>query len=638
MASKNIYMVQVGFAFDKSLYLPYAVGCLAAYSQADAFLKSEYRFKELIYKRDRLDDVVFRLDKPYLVAFSNYIWNFEYNKALAAKIKAAYPDCTILFGGHNVSRSAELLNEPYVDILMFGEGEIPFARLLTALAKGENLSTVTNIAYRENGKTLVTPQENFDSLDTFPSPFLSGVFDEIIAAAPDTDFLTVLETNRGCPFSCAYCDWCVCKKVRFFPLEKVKAEIEWLSAHKIEYCFCADSNFGMFKRDEEIVDCIVAAKEKNGYPKVFRPCYAKDSDERVFAISQKLNKYGMDKGATMAYQTLNNQALENINRKNLTLEHFSSLLNMYNQNNIPTYSELILGLPGETYESFSQGICTLLEAGGHNSLSVYYCEMLPNAPMADKEYIEKHKIKTATVGFNHIHSAAHEEEVDEKSTLIIETATMSHDMWIKSNIFSVCVQCFHNLGLLRCFALYLRNEKNISYYDFYNALVSELYSSKDTLANRIFKEIADKLRDSENGQWNYKNELFGEAEWFLEEGAFLELAQRLDVFYEEITPFLKSFDIDETVFDELMKYQREILRLPAKAEIICESDFDFYNYFRRIYTGEYNPLEAKKNTVSVRFDDNITEWRDYAREIVWYGRRKGATLATNGRYRLEQTF
>jgi hypothetical protein len=92
----------------------------------------------------------------------------------------------------------------------------------------------------------------------------------------------------------------------------------------------------------------------------------------------------------MAYQTLCDDALKNINRKNLTMEHFSDLMASYTEANIPTYSELILGLPGETAESFCQGLCKLLRAGQHNSISVYYCELLPNAPMCEPEYMKKY--------------------------------------------------------------------------------------------------------------------------------------------------------------------------------------------------------------------------------------------------------
>ena len=385
---KNIYFVQVGFEFDGSVYLPCAAGALIAYAKQFAEINENYTFPAIIYQREKLQTALDKIKDPFMVAFSCAVWNMEYNKALAKLVKAKYPHCHIHFGGHSVSEEGELLeNEPYIDSLMFGEGEQPFAAMLRALPG--DLSGVKNIAYRgADGETVQTPREYYDDISGYPSPYLSGIFDSILAENPGTSFLSVLETNRGCPYSCAYCDWCAGKKMRFFPMERVKADIDWLAEHKIEYCFCADSNFGMFTRDVEIARYLIESKKKRGYPQVFRPCYEKNSAERVFQICAALNSVQMDKGATLAYQTLSAEALKNIGRQNLTMEHFASLMQMYNGAGIPTYSELILGLPGETKESFCRGLCKLLESGQHNSVSVYYCEMLPNSELATKKNIE----------------------------------------------------------------------------------------------------------------------------------------------------------------------------------------------------------------------------------------------------------
>lgn len=458
---KNVYFVQVGFEFDGSVYLPYAVGTIIAYCKENPQIKSEYAFPEIIFKREKLSSAMDKIRSPFMVAFSCSVWNMEYNKALAKRIKEKYPQCIIVFGGHSVSEDGKLLEaESYIDILMFGEGETVFSKLLLNLSKGD-FKVTSDIAYRENGSIIRTDRTLCEDLSELPSPYLSGIFDKIIEENKGMEFLSVLETNRGCPYSCAYCDWCAGKKMRFFPIEKVQKEIQWLSENKIAYCFCADSNFGMFDRDIEIADMLIEAKKKNGYPEVFRPCYEKNSDERVFRICSVLNSVGMDKGATMAYQTLSDEALKNIGRKNLTMEHFSSLMKKYNEAGIPTYSELILGLPGETKESFCKGMCRLLENGQHNSLSVYHCEALPNSDLTEPSYVEKHKIEIIKVAFNHIHSAAKkDEEVKEYSYLVRSTATLSREDWVYANLFSVCLQCFHSLGILRYLAMYLSETKS----------------------------------------------------------------------------------------------------------------------------------------------------------------------------------
>ncbi len=627
---KKVYFVQAGFAFDKSVYLPYATGCLAAYSLQFEDFRRAYEIGGFFYKRENTDDIIARMDNPCVAAFSNYAWNVEFNKALSKKIKERYPECVIIFGGHSVRNdSTELLEEcDWIDYLIFGEGEETFYRLLMSVENAEDVTAVKNIACRNNGKAICTQRSGCPDISDFPSPYLTGLFEEI-TKTETVELLTVIETNRGCPYKCAYCDWSAKSKVRFFPMEKVKAELEWLADHKIEYCFCADANFGMFRRDVEIADYCIELKKTTGYPDVFRPCYAKENDENVFEICSKFNEYHIDKGATMAYQSLSDDALRNVNRKNLTVEHFADIVKKYNQAKIPTYSELILGLPGETYDSFCDGLCRLLDAGQHNSVSVYHCEVLPNSIMGDPEYIEKFGIRSKKVKFNHIHSAEAQEEVPEYSEIVMETATMSKEMWVKSNLFSVTLQCFHSLGLLRCFAVYAHYEKGMSYREFYNRLFEFALSDRDTVFGKVLARYEDRLTHSLEGDWNYHNPVFGNIVWFFEEGMFLECMYNYDLFETQIEPFLRSLNIDKDVFEELRKYQKSVLRRPDKAGEKLTLRYNFTKYFDDIYSGNNNPLE--KTTVTVEFIENrvFEDWYSFAKNIVWFGRRKGATMYTS---------
>lgn len=622
---KNIYFVQVGFEFDGSVYLPYAAGTIIAYCKGQDAINNKYDFPDIIYKREKLADALERLDNPYIVAFSCSVWNTEYNKALARLVKEKNPGCTIVFGGHSVSRDATFLDEKYIDILMFGEGERTFAKLLLSL-DANSLDDTPDIAYRKDGAVVSTDAAPAQSLEKLPSPYLTGVFDKIISNNSGTDFLAVLETNRGCPYSCAYCDWCAGKKMRFFPLEKVMDEINWLSENKIAYCFCADSNFGMFDRDVEIAKALIAAKKRNGYPEVFRPCYEKNSDERVFEICSALNSVGMDKGATMAYQTLCDDALRNIGRKNLTMEHFSSLMKKYNEAGIPTYSELILGLPGETKESFCRGICRLLENGQHNSLSVYHCEALPNSELTEPEYIKKHGIEIMKVAFNHIHSAADKaEEIKEYSYLVRSTATLSREDWVYANLFSVCVQCFHSLGVLRFFAMYLHNEGKCDYFSFYTGLLDFILNSEGKL-KKLWAGFRYKYETSLAGDWNYYNEKFGNVTWFFEEGAFIEIVTDYGEMLAELQAYIAGFDAPVELVNEICTYQKLLLRKPY--DTVCSADFtyDLRSYFESITKGSEAELVKKDISVTVTPKVNYPTVADYAKETVWFGRRRGATI------------
>lgn len=625
---RNIYFVEAGFSFDKDVYLPYATGTIAAYLKSKGCFDEKFNLAGFIYRREQTDSIIENLDNPYIVGFSCCIWNQQFNLTLAKKIKDKFPECKIIFGGHNITSDSRFLHlYTFIDILITGEGETIFYDILNRIDSPDLIRT-SNIIFRYNGNIVYTQSAPPPDTECLPSPYLTGIFNEILKKENHSGLLCILETTRGCPYSCSYCDWCAGKKVRKFPLEKIFAEISWFAEQKIEYCFCADSNFGIFDRDVDIAAFIAETKEKHGYPAVFRSSFAKESNKNVFRISEILNKARMDKGATLAYQTLSEDALKNINRKNLTLEHFSTLLNKYNEAGIPTYSELILGLPGETRESFCNGICKILESGQHNSLSVYYLELLPNSEMSKKAYMNRHGIRSVQVEFNHMHSIKKKNEIAEYSNLVQSTATMSKKDWVYCNLFSVCVQCFHSLGLLRYIAMYLRYEHNISYYTFYTSLLEFIINSESTVANRLFTEFSNRLSSSLCGEWNYTNADFGEVSWAFEEGAYLELLRSYDKMLCELSPFFKDFFNDNDFLNELMHYQTASLRKPSCPSRKFIFSYDFGAYFEHIYRN--TPCELKKENAEYEFIDHKTysDWKSFAKEIVWFGRRKGATIIT----------
>ncbi|MGN0635339.1 MAG: hypothetical protein ACI4I5_03870, partial [Acutalibacteraceae bacterium] len=115
---KKVYFVQANMTYGKAVYLPYATGCLAAYAWQFETIRNAFEIGAFFYERESPDRVLAKMEQPYLVAFSCYTWTFEYNKVLAQKIKARYPQCRIVFGGHNVSENNDILSDlPYVDFL-----------------------------------------------------------------------------------------------------------------------------------------------------------------------------------------------------------------------------------------------------------------------------------------------------------------------------------------------------------------------------------------------------------------------------------------------------------------------------------------------------------------------------------------
>ncbi len=631
---KNVYFAQPSNKLPGSVYLPYSVGTIAAYSWQFEEIRSAYHLGEFIFIQEDIQQVIERLENPFLIGFSCYMWNTEYNLSLAREIKKKWPECIILCGGPDIPESTDYLEKySFIDILISGEGEISFKKLLTALDKNTSLESVENISFRKDGKIISTPRKRPDDLSQFPSPYVSGMFDSIInnPEHKDMKFDVIFETNRGCPHSCVFCYWGYCEnKFRTFPIERVKAEIDWFAEHKIGFCFCADGNFGMLERDEEIADYIIEKKKLCGYPVKLESIAAKNKNERVFRINYKLSQAGLNNGVSIACQSLSPEVLKNIGRKNMSFEELSNTFRQYSQAGIPTYTDLILGLPGDTYKSFCESLFGVIEAGQHSIIQIFPFEMLPNTAMYTQEFIDKYKVKTVKSRLCLSRGKCNDtDSLGSRSEIIVETNTMSRNDWRNAFRLSTLVQGFHCMGLLTYIAVYLRREKNISYYDFYTKLY-DWSESKETFIKSITDRVCRSLDGFLEGKGNlgFSDEALGDVYWQFQEGQFFFAVTELEQFFEEIKDFSEIFNPDPEVFDDVLRYQKEMMVTPYSKERTVEFRYNWKKYFEDICdTSVRNPIQE---TLRLHFrNENFADLCDYAEKIVWKGKRQRKMLALN---------
>ena len=264
-------------------------------------------------------------------------------------------------------------------------------------------------------------------------------------------------------------------------------------------------------------------------------------------------------------------------------------------------------------------------------MTVYECQVYPNTRMGNEEYRNKHGIKISRIPLLGIHYNPEFCGVDEYLNVITETATMPKGDWVKACMFSVILQTFHHLGLIRYFALYLRYEKNVSYYDFYNSLFDYIYNQDKGFLNKFFVELYRRKADTKTADWTYKRDVFGTTGWYFEEGAFLEMAYHSEEFWESIRHFLDKQNIEKEIFDELFAYQKALVRTPQVDEIKIVSEYNFYKYFEAIDEGNKITLEKKPCTLEIKSSRSVSDWEEYAREIIWFGKRYNATIMVNPR-------
>ena len=451
----NVYLFQpqysVEFRKETNYWLPYSAGCLWSYASQFSEITENFDLKELIFKRDPHQAVLDRLDNPKLCGFSCYTWNEYYCIELAKKIKQHWPDCIIVFGGPQAGE--RMSGYDFIDSVVLSEGELAFTELLKTIIAGETIKSVY-------------PRSRLKDLD-IPSPYITGVFDKIVNEHPDAIWAMTLETNRGCPYACTFCDWggLTYSKVAKFKLGRIIDEMSWAAKNRVAYIFNADANFGIFKeRDLEIAKIIRQAAD-NSRIETVNLQYAKNSTETVFEIARIMGP--LSRGVTFSMQSMHDLTLDAIKRKNMETNNISYLLELSRKYDISTYSELILGLPEETKESWITGLNQLLELGQHQAIDAWLCQLFTNSELATEESRRKYEISTVMVK-DYMSLGKNDEDIPESIEIINSTNTMTTEEMIDCYMYSWMIIQFHTMGYTQIIAKYARNIAGIAYRTFYD--------------------------------------------------------------------------------------------------------------------------------------------------------------------------
>ena len=643
MKKCEVYFNEFNVLMENAVYLPLVSGLLQSYAQIIPQIRENYQFMPFLFIRDELDKILSQYHNPTVAAFSVSMWNANLSMEIARQVKKKFPDCLTVFGGPHIPYDAEEFFEkyPFVDITVRGDGEQTFANILLRFLESRDFKDIPGISYRDKeGRYIKSPVEHTPAkdLDIYPLPYLTGVFDEAMAKNKDIDFQAIVETNRGCPFLCAFCFWGqggLNTRFRFFSPETIAKTADWLGQHKIKYVFCADLNFGMFKRDPELAHYFVNAKLKYGYPEKFRVCYGKNAEESVYETAKLLAEHGLAKTITLARQSNDKETLKNIRRSNIRLEVYNNLQRRYHSEEMSTYTELILGLPGETYETFIKGLEEIMQNIINNQVFIYHCQVLPNTELAKKEYIQRYGIVTRSVPLNEVHAAVRPLELTtEYEDIVIATNSMPVEDWKKASVVSWVTQLFH--GLKACFYItnYLVDRFHIKYMEFFEYVAQMKMSERLKVIRKeiqIFHDAAEALIHG-NSRCRALED-FGSIYWEPEEASFLSIAENKNQFYSEMFELVKEFlasidaEYDEEELKEVVRYQQ--VRFPDYYPIKTQK-YDFtYNipeYFDTYFHENHCQLtKVPQSMFLADAKDFQGDKKIFAREIILYGRKNNKT-------------
>ena len=243
-----------------------------------------------------------------------------------------------------------------------------------------------------NGHELVFQEPDLiATLDDIPSPYLNGMLDQFLEAG----LLPLFETNRGCPFKCRYCVWGLTdyNKVHLFSLERVFKEMDYVSRKfpNIPAWIIADANFGLLPRDIQIAEKIRQIRKENLTLRTVITWESKNTTQRNLEIARLLvDKQGY---VLMAIQTFDETALIEINRKNINSEEMLSHIGTFQQNGTQVVTNILSGLPGESYIGHLQPLRKCFEYGFDN-IGIFSTILLPGSELESQALRDKYQIRT----------------------------------------------------------------------------------------------------------------------------------------------------------------------------------------------------------------------------------------------------
>jgi radical SAM superfamily enzyme YgiQ (UPF0313 family) len=388
MTKVRVSLVDQGVWKMDTVSMPLSLGYIKATAYADPGIRSAADIKICSFRgSDTASEIIHSLltqAPPDILAFSVFGWNLYRFAAVAEVYRQLKPDGWIVMGGTHVANQAERLCRlfPAIDIIANGEGEFIFRDILQAylggLSKSE-LDHIPGISFQRDGRVVTTPERaRIANLNDIPSPFLEGILPYRDKYGKAIYSVVLLETNRGCPYSCAFCYWggAIGQKVRAFSHERLREELNLFAREGVESIALCDANLGMLPGDEAFIDHVIRVKERYGYPLNIESSWAKNKGERFFKIVRKMKQAGLKSSFTLALQSLEDKALENMHRKNMKLNEFEDLARWLQAEGLDTYAELIWGLPGETADTFIEGYDRISELV--SKIAIYPHLILPN--------------------------------------------------------------------------------------------------------------------------------------------------------------------------------------------------------------------------------------------------------------------
>jgi radical SAM superfamily enzyme YgiQ (UPF0313 family) len=467
---------------DHGQALPLNIGYLGACLKKDIPQAKVELFKD----PQKLYDALLEAPENYAcLALSNYAWNFNLDRHFLQMAKLKNPDILTVMGGPNIDTCSDAETEallrdlPGLDLYILGEGEYAFSRLMKSVRDGaRDIELILQdmpgsvIGLDKTKRRMIRGSCDDDiapcDLSTLPSPYLTGTLDEFLK---DPRMVPVIETSRGCPYTCAYCCWgtAINSRVRPFDTDTVIEELRYISLkskNPLKALYIADANFGILKRDIEIAHAIKAMNLRDGSHRNIYVFFAKNINDRTMEIAETLKELT---DVAMSKQTLDPDVLEIIGRKNIPDKDYERALKDLKRIGVRVFCELIYGLPGESSESFLQGLEKMYQEGV--AIAIYPLLLIKGSKINSRAFRKEYGIRSAfrimpryTGSFRDINSLEYEEIL------------VSHSRLPESDFFRIRLIVFLHILFLQKMFLELKvysHETRLNMASFFRFMIAD---------------------------------------------------------------------------------------------------------------------------------------------------------------------
>ena len=574
--------------------------------------------------------------KPDIIGISNYVWNSGLANAICKYAKKLNPNTLTILGGpefpagtgairiDNTPKDATydkcfnyLTERPDVDYFAYSDGEVAFLEVvenfiknnfLVKSLKADDKPVKGCASLSKDKKKLLSGKYiprigmegglKVDGRDIIPSIYTSGMLDKYL----DGKFIPAFETARGCPYLCTFCDQGLdSSKITAFSTNRLAEEMMYVGERmsKIEggtkSVAIFDSNWGLFQKDVDLAPRILEVMNKYDWPQYIDCSAPKEKRENIIAINDKL-KNRVQLG--LAMQSLNNETLKDIKRKNWGRERYIEFIREIEKRGKSNTCEQIIPLPNETEETYYDGIKFLMD--NNVKTQTYTLMLIVGTELGRDESARVNEIKAKFRILPKQFRQYNGERVFEIEKVCVGTKTMSYQSYLNCRNYSFIVKL---LGQPVFTPIYKLIQKiGISWYDFSRAVTktvednshkSQLKTLYDEFCyeshNELF-ETEQEAKDFYSIEENYQMLMKGE----MGENLLGKYSAKGLLFYNDVLGVL--FEVIRGEFKE---------HLDPKINLILESS---EKWLKNIYTideifnDESEINENKPYNLDINFD------------------------------------